>query len=91
MSKDETQPDPFLLVKIQEIKARPVWSMEDLAIVTGMPQTSLRLQMERVPLKGAFTIGRRISFLQDAAMDWFESLQHEAAYVPRKNNRREAS
>jgi hypothetical protein len=85
MSKDN-QPDPFLMVKIQEIKARPIWSMADLAIITGMPPSSIRVQMERTPLDGAFTIGRRISFTQDAALSWFEKLQREAAYSPRQNN-----
>ncbi len=90
MSND-TQPDPFLnsdlTVRIQEIKARPIWQLADLAIITGMPATSIRVQMERTPLDGAFTIGRRIAFTQDAAMAWFEKLQRQAAYThPRENN-----
>ena len=84
MSKDN-QPDPFKLAKIEEIKARIVWSMNDLALITGMPPSSIRVQMERTPLDGAFTIGRRISFTQDAALDWIAKLQREAAYSPRQN------
>jgi len=90
MSKDK-QPNPLLLIKIQEIKARPVWSLEDLSVITGMPPSSIRVQMARVPLVGAFTIGRRINFMQEAALDWLETLQRESAYVPRKNNMAEAS
>jgi len=75
---------------IKEAPPRILWGLDDIAAATGIPLTTLRLEMDRHPLKGAFTIGRRVCALPSAVHAWLEELSEKNAYTPRKNNREAA-
>lgn len=71
----------------KEAPPRILWGLDDIVAATGIPLTTLRLEMERHPLRGAFLIGRRVCALPSAVHRWLEELAEKNAYTPRKNNR----
>ena len=74
-------------IDIKEAPPRILWGLDDITAATGIPLTTLRLEMDRHPLRGAFTIGRRVCALPAAVHAWLEELSEKNAYTPRKNNK----
>lgn len=74
--------------RVREVLARPVWSFDDLCLVSGIARSTLEMAIQEHPVPGMFTIGRKRHVLADNAMAWLKSLEKAAAYVPRRNNQR---
>lgn len=72
---------------IKETPPRILWGLDDITAATGIPLSTLRIEMEQHPLKGAFILGRRVCVLPADVHAWLEQLKEKNAYIPRKNNK----
>ena len=72
--------------RVREIAARPVWTIDDLILMTGIPRSTLELVMTKNPIPGMFTIGRRRHVMADNAMAWLKDMEKNNPYQPRTNN-----
>jgi len=84
----ETQtPNPHAH-RVTEILARPIWTVEDVAIVMNAAVSTVRDQIDRIPIPGAFLVGRRQHFQQQHVREWWDMLATASPFVKRRNNPR---
>ena len=79
----------FAAIRINEIKARPVWDLADVATVFNIAPSTLEVMIREIPMQGLFTIGRRRHVMQDAAHECLEEVARQRSQIkPKMYNRR---
>ena len=72
---------------IDDILARPLWSIEDISVLISLPRSTVKMLMERTPIEGGFLAGRQVRFQPHNVHAWFRKLQEQNPYVKRSNNK----
>lgn len=68
------------LARIAEVNAREIWDFSDLALISGIPGSTLEQFIRRWPVKGAFTIGRKRYVTSTSGRAWLEEIAEANAY-----------
>jgi hypothetical protein len=74
------------MIDVQDLMARPAWAFEDFAKVLDLPNSTLEVEIKRLPAP-LFLLGRRRYILATDALKWLQEISIRNAHTPRINRR----
>lgn len=81
----ETIPPFVHHVRIEEVTAKPIWTLSDLTVVTDVPMSTLNQVIAENPAP-FFLLGRRKVIFREDALQWLREVAKRNPWQPRRNN-----